>query len=85
MGDKKIRKIPGIGPVNEFYLKGLKIQTGNDILENADILTICFSRLSTEFFVEAALGIGSVEHEFRERKSVGKSQTFKTTDDQVFL
>ena len=23
MSEKKIRKIPGIGPVNEYYLKGL--------------------------------------------------------------
>ena len=25
MKEKPIRKIPGIGPVNEYYLKGLKI------------------------------------------------------------
>lgn len=25
MLDKKIRKIPGIGPVNDYYLKGLGI------------------------------------------------------------
>jgi predicted flap endonuclease-1-like 5' DNA nuclease len=25
MQDKKLRKIPGIGPVNEYYLKGLGI------------------------------------------------------------
>ena len=25
MADKRIRKIPGIGPVNEYYLKGLRI------------------------------------------------------------
>lgn len=25
MKNKKIRKIPGIGPVNEYYLKGLGI------------------------------------------------------------
>lgn len=73
MAEKKIRKIPGIGPVNEFYLKGLNIETGKDVLDNCDVLTICFSRQSTEFFVEAALGLGSIEHEFKERKSVGKS------------
>lgn len=32
MKTKKIRKIPGIGPVNEFFLKGLGIETGQDIL-----------------------------------------------------
>ena len=29
---KKIRKIPGIGPVNEFYLKELGIETVKGIL-----------------------------------------------------
>lgn len=60
MADKKIRKIPGIGPVNEYYLKGLGIENAKDILENVDILTICFSKASTEFFISAALGIGSI-------------------------
>ena len=32
MQEKKLRKIPGIGPVNEYYLKGLGIETGKDIL-----------------------------------------------------
>ena len=30
---KPLRKIPGIGPVNEYYLKGLKIET---VQENQD-------------------------------------------------
>jgi nucleotidyltransferase/DNA polymerase involved in DNA repair len=85
MAEKKIRKIPGIGPVNEFYLKGLGVDTGKDILDRVDTLTICFSRSSTEYFVQAALGIGSIEHEFKERQSVGKSETFKVTDDVSFL
>ena len=46
---------------------------GKDILENVDVLTICFSRGAAEFFVGAALGLGGLEHEFKERKSVGKS------------
>ena len=49
------------------------------------MLTICFSKGATEFFVGAALGLGSLEHEFKERKSVGKSETFKVTDDRKFL
>lgn len=32
MKTKMIRKIPGIGPVNEFFLKGLGIQTAGDVL-----------------------------------------------------
>lgn len=32
MADKKIRKIPGIGPVNDYYLKGLNIECANDLI-----------------------------------------------------
>ena len=32
MSSKKLRKIPGIGPVNEYYLKGLGLETAKDIL-----------------------------------------------------
>jgi predicted flap endonuclease-1-like 5' DNA nuclease len=46
MKDKKVRKIYGIGRVNEYYLKGLGIETANDILENMDVLSICFSNTS---------------------------------------
>lgn len=60
MSDKKIRKIPGIGPVNEYYLKGLQIETAQDILDNTDVLSICFSENSCTFFVSAALGLGSI-------------------------
>jgi DNA polymerase kappa len=28
VGSKPIRKIPGIGPVNEYFLKGIGITTG---------------------------------------------------------
>lgn len=85
MLSKKLRKIPGIGPVNEYYLKGLGLETARDILDNLDVLTICFSKLSCDFFISAALGLGSIEHEFKERKSVGKSETFKATEDGKFL
>lgn len=46
MKNKKIRKIPGVGPVNEYYLKGLGISTAGDILENTDTIAICFSENS---------------------------------------
>lgn len=75
------RKIPGIGPVNELYLQGLGIRVAGDILSNTDLLTICFSETSCQFFIESALGVGCSEHEFRERKSVGKSETFRPTCD----
>lgn len=34
----KIRKIPGIGPVNEYYLKGLGMENAEDMLKKTDIL-----------------------------------------------
>lgn len=62
MLDKKIRKIPGIGPVNDYYLKGLGIECARDLLECTDSLAICFSENSCEFFVSAALGLGAIDH-----------------------
>jgi hypothetical protein len=62
MREKRIRKIPGIGPVNEFLLKGLGIESAKDILSNTDMLSICFSSSSTEFYIQRALGLGSTEH-----------------------
>jgi hypothetical protein len=65
MQDKKVRKIQGIGRVNEYYLKGLGIETAGDILQHLDVLSICFSTGSCEFFLEAAMGLGSIEHKFK--------------------
>lgn len=61
----KIRKIPGIGPVNEYYLRGLGMENAGDILKNTDVLEICFSDSSCEFFIEAALGLGAIEHSIK--------------------
>ena len=85
MRDRPIRKIPGIGPVNDYYLRGLQIENCQDLLSNTDVLTICFSELSCQFFIEAALGLGCIDHEFKERKSVGKSETFRPTCDENFI
>ena len=73
MSNQKIRKIYGIGPVNEYYLKGIGIETAKDIIDNTDILAICFSENTCEYFLSTALGLGSIEHEFKEKQSVGKS------------
>lgn len=62
MLDQKIRKIHGIGPVNEYYLKGLGIETAKDITNNLDVLSICFSENTCEYFLSTALGLGSIEH-----------------------
>ncbi len=58
MMNKKIRKIPGIGPVNQYFLKGLGIETATDILTNIDVIAICFSSNSTEYYISRALGLG---------------------------
>lgn len=65
MMEQKIRKIYGIGPVNEYFLKGLGIETAKDILKNSDTLAICFSENTCEYFLSTALGLGSIEHEFK--------------------
>ena len=58
-----IRKIPGIGNVNEQLLKGLQINTCGDILENSENIKICFPDKTFKFFIKASLGIARYFHE----------------------
>ena len=84
LSNKPIRKIPGVGPVNEFFLKGIGINTGGELLEKMNLVSLCFSENSTEGFMFSALGISRNIHEFSERKSVGRSDTFRATDEEKF-
>lgn len=49
-----------------------------------DIVSLCFSENSTEGFMFSALGISRNIHEFKERKSVGRSDTFRATNEEKF-
>ncbi|CAG8482838.1 12373_t:CDS:10, partial [Gigaspora rosea] len=72
-----VRKIPGIGRVTERILKAIDISTCGAILDNSVYLYRMFSSISFNFFIRAALGIGSttVKSEYK-RKSMSISRTF---------
>ncbi|KAF0556682.1 DNA/RNA polymerase [Gigaspora margarita] len=72
-----VRKIPGIGRVTERILKEIDISTCGAILDNSVYIYRMFSSISFNFFIRAALGIGSttVKSEYK-RKSMSISRTF---------
>lgn len=79
MNKRPIRKIPGIGSVNEQLLFGLGVHSCEDILNKKREIKICFTENSFEFFIKAALGISRCYHEkLEERKSFSVSRTFST-------
>jgi nucleotidyltransferase/DNA polymerase involved in DNA repair len=49
-----------------------------------DHIRVCFTEHTLEGFIFNALGISSNIHELKERKSVGRSDTFKVTDEEKF-
>ena len=73
-----IRKIPGIGNMNEQVLNGMGIQSCKDMIEKALEIYLGYSDNAFEFFIKSALGIARCYHELPEdRKSVSVSETFQ--------
>jgi DNA polymerase kappa len=58
-----IRKIPGIGRVNEAILVGMGIETCEHIIEHATELYVNFSSNAFQFLMQSALGVYRVVHE----------------------
>ena len=54
-----IRKVGGIGNVQEQLLKGIGVQTCRDLFEKRAEIRLLFSELSSEFYLEVSQGIGS--------------------------
>lgn len=81
MMDLPVRKVPGIGKVNEHILAGLNIYSCKDLVEKATEVYVTFTEWAFQFLVKSALGIGKVMHEKDEgvvsQRSMGVSCTFK--------
>ncbi|CAG9310471.1 unnamed protein product [Blepharisma stoltei] len=84
--NQNIRKIPGIGKVQEKILNELGVKTCADILRLKLELSFVYNE-SLNFFIRAALGIGSVHHSdvYEDQKSISISRTFKATNDMSFI
>ena len=62
MSGLPVRKIPGIGNVTEQLLDGLDVKLCSDILNKKYELRAVFTDNSFDFFIQSALGLGSVHH-----------------------
>jgi DNA polymerase kappa len=62
MKDMPVRKIPGVGKVNEHILSGLNIYTCKDLVEKATEVYVTFTEWAFEFLVKCALGISKCIH-----------------------
>lgn len=86
MQDLPVRKLLGIGKVNEHILHGLGIMTCKDLYEKAAEVFVTFTDVAFDFMVKSALGIGRILHEVNEgavaQRSMGVFTTFKTIHRQ---
>ena len=58
IGSLGVRKIPYIGGMQETTLKQMGIETGKDLLENAQNLIIAFTPHHYTFLLKCGLGLG---------------------------
>ncbi|KAI9093798.1 polymerase-like protein, kappa [Phlyctochytrium arcticum] len=72
-----IRKVPGVGRVQERIFRAFGIENCGQLRENLVMIYKLFSMIMFQFCVRAALGIGSTQIESEwERKSIGCERTF---------
>ena len=82
MRDLPVRKLPGVGKVNEHILAGLNIYYCKDLVERATEVYATFTEWAYEFLLKSALGLSRVMHEVDDKgvvgqRSMGVSSTFK--------
>jgi DNA polymerase kappa len=81
MRNLPVRKLPGVGKVNEHILAGLNIYFCKDLVEKATEVYVTFTEWAYEFLIKCALGISKVVHEVAEtpvqQRSMGVSSTFR--------
>lgn len=63
MKDLPVRKVPGVGKVNEHILAGLNIYSCKDLIEKATEVYVTFTEYAFEFLIKSALGISRCIHE----------------------
>ncbi|OSD07100.1 DNA/RNA polymerase [Trametes coccinea BRFM310] len=84
MHDLSIRKVPGVGRVNERLLESIGIKTCGDIFRQRAVLSLLDKQFGLEFLLQAYLGIASnvvQPGQREERKSIGAERTFNALSD----
>lgn len=85
MHDLSIRKVPGIGRVNERLLESVGIKTCGDIYTHRAMLSLMDKQFGLHFLLRTHLGIASNNvqpHQREERKSIGAERTFNPLDNK---
>ncbi|KAI5117782.1 hypothetical protein M0805_000425 [Coniferiporia weirii] len=85
MRDLSIRKLPGVGRVNERLLESIGVKTCGDIYEYRAVLWLMDHYFGKVFLYKTHLGIASnivQPHQREERKSIGAERTFNPIDNQ---
>jgi DNA polymerase kappa len=83
MADLPVRKIPGVGKINEMILAGLNIFTCWDLINRSTAIYINFTERAFDFLVKSALGIGKNTHDKADqlKKSLSVCLSFKPITD----
>ncbi|KAJ3178656.1 hypothetical protein HDU87_003479 [Geranomyces variabilis] len=73
-----VRKVPGVGKVQERVFNALGIESCRDLRENLPLIYKMFSKIHFQFCLRVSLGVGSTELDSsHQRKSVGCERTFR--------
>lgn len=86
MHDLSIRKVPGVGRVNERLLEALGIKTCGDIFKHRATLQLMDKQFGLVFLLRTHLGVASnvvqpIQRE--ERKSIGAERTFHALSNKT--
>ncbi|KAL0956325.1 hypothetical protein HGRIS_002477 [Hohenbuehelia grisea] len=88
MRDLPIRKIPGIGRVNERLLDSVGIKTCGDVYTHRATISLLDKQLGLRFLLRTYLGISSNvvrPYQREERKSIGAERTFSSIGDESLI
>ena len=86
MNKLPIRKIPGVGKINEQILNGLGIQGCKDCMERAVEISINFTDNAFDFLIRSSLGIARNIHEDAGlKKSINCSETFQPLSEREHI
>ena len=80
MNELLVRKLPGVGKVNEQILAGMGIVKCSDAIKNAAHIYVNFTENAFDFMIRACLGIAKNVHEDQGvKKSLNISETIPVT------
>ncbi|XP_053200351.1 DNA polymerase kappa-like [Panonychus citri] len=82
-----IRKVTGIGMVQEKILKAFNILTVKDLWDRRDVVYLLFKPAAIDFYLRVSLGLGSIhsKNEDEPLRSRGHGCSFRATNDFRWL